>query len=331
LPERRIKKRAATAPTGQAARALSTSARAAASLDVEGDRIALVMGAGGPVGHAFHAGVLRALAAWGWDPRAADLVVGTSAGAVAGALLRAGLSGDELFALASADGRSPLAALGAQASLFPAVTGVRRWRPASTRYLVRAIRRPWSARPGRLVSALLPEGVADNLALGEAIAQLHPARWPARPLWVTTVSLEDGARVAFGRADAPEVDLGTAVRCSAAVPWLFRPISLGPKRYVDGGMASPTHLDLLDGAEPRLVIVSSPLSRYLPLKLLLRAELARLDCEVLRFEPDDEVAACMRWNPMNPSAAAAVAEAAYRAACRRLERASTPVRVLLGG
>jgi len=44
-------------------------------------RIGLVLGAGGIVGHAFHAGVLGALAeVTGWDPRAAEVVVGTSAG-----------------------------------------------------------------------------------------------------------------------------------------------------------------------------------------------------------------------------------------------------------
>ena len=54
--------------------------------------IALVLGAGGTVGHAFHAGVLTALAeVCGWDARRADVVVGTSAGSVVAALLRAGM------------------------------------------------------------------------------------------------------------------------------------------------------------------------------------------------------------------------------------------------
>ena len=44
-------------------------------------RVGLVLGAGGATGHAFHAGVLSALAEeTGWDPRAADIIVGTSAG-----------------------------------------------------------------------------------------------------------------------------------------------------------------------------------------------------------------------------------------------------------
>src|SRR6266536_4643810 len=61
--------------------------------------VGLVLGAGGVVGHAFHAGVLRALEeATGWDPRTADVIVGTSAGAYAGAQLRAGLCTADLLA-----------------------------------------------------------------------------------------------------------------------------------------------------------------------------------------------------------------------------------------
>ena len=60
-------------------------------------RIGLVLGAGGAVGHAFHAGVLAGLAEEiGWDARDAEVVVGTSAGSVVGALLRAGLTARDL-------------------------------------------------------------------------------------------------------------------------------------------------------------------------------------------------------------------------------------------
>src|SRR5437016_10752839 len=64
-------------------------------------RIGLVLGAGGAVGHAFHGGVLSALSdATGWDARDAEVIVGTSAGSLVGALLRAGLSGTDLAARA---------------------------------------------------------------------------------------------------------------------------------------------------------------------------------------------------------------------------------------
>src|SRR4051812_50070726 len=64
-------------------------------------RVGLVLGAGGPVGHAFHSGVLAALAEGGWDARDAAVIVGTSIGAVTGALLRAGVSPADLHARAT--------------------------------------------------------------------------------------------------------------------------------------------------------------------------------------------------------------------------------------
>src|SRR6478672_10946248 len=64
-------------------------------------RVGLVLGAGGAVGHAFHAGVLAAIAeATGWDARKAEIVVGTSAGSGLGAFLRAGLAPRDLAARA---------------------------------------------------------------------------------------------------------------------------------------------------------------------------------------------------------------------------------------
>src|SRR5262249_36209204 len=67
----------------------------AADMTVHGERnhphVTLVLGAGGPIGRAFHAGVLGALAeACGWDARSADLLVGTSAGGQDGGLPPAG-------------------------------------------------------------------------------------------------------------------------------------------------------------------------------------------------------------------------------------------------
>ena len=67
-------------------------------------RIGLVLGAGGEVGYAFHAGVLAALAdVSGWDARSAEVIVGTSAGSIAGAVLRAGCSPADLAARVTGD------------------------------------------------------------------------------------------------------------------------------------------------------------------------------------------------------------------------------------
>ena len=59
-------------------------------------RVGLVLGAAGA---ADHAGALLALQQdTGWDPRTADVVVGTSTGSIVASLLRVGLSTDDLAA-----------------------------------------------------------------------------------------------------------------------------------------------------------------------------------------------------------------------------------------
>src|ERR1700683_505765 len=70
--------------------------------------IGLVLGAGGVVGQAYHAGVLAALEETkGWDPRHASVIVGTSAGSVTARLLRVGVSASDLAASATGETLSP--------------------------------------------------------------------------------------------------------------------------------------------------------------------------------------------------------------------------------
>lgn len=265
----------------------------------------LVLGAGGAVGRAFHAGVLRALAErYRWDARSADLIIGTSAGAQIGALLRSGWTAEQLFH---------------RASSMPRQARARRsfW-PASPAYLRRVARQPWRARLGPLVAALLPEGPSVDDRLGAGFSANKP--WPARPLWIPAIHLDSGERVVFGRAGAPAVGVTTAVCCSSAVPGLSRPMRVAGERYVDGGLTSATNADLAGQAKPRVVVVLSPLSRFVVLRRMLRRELhalARDGIEIVLFEPGREIAAAMGWNPMSPRRAPAVAQLAYRATLDR--------------
>src|SRR6476660_3752057 len=113
-------------------------------------RTGLVLGAGGTVGHAYHAGVLAALADCGWDAREAGLIVGTSIGAVTGALLRAGLAPADLYARVvgeplSAEGRAFLDKVHGwweySCDMPRGRTPV--GRPASLGILAHLARRPW--------------------------------------------------------------------------------------------------------------------------------------------------------------------------------------------
>ena len=69
-----------------------------------------------------------------------------------------------------------------------------------------------------------------------------------------------GRRVAFGRHDAPHAELADAVAASCAIPGFYRPVDIGGRRYVDGGVWSPSNLDILRNAGLDLVICLNPTS-----------------------------------------------------------------------
>ncbi|MBK8937001.1 MAG: patatin-like phospholipase family protein [Polyangiaceae bacterium] len=291
-------------------------------------RIGLVLGAGGPVGHAFHAGVLQALHdEVCWDPREADVVVGTSAGAQVGALLRAGMSGAALAARASGHALDDEAHAIAQHWVRPCAKTPdpslpKTSMPASFRFFLNALTKPQHWRPGRVVSALLPPGRVRLDPMAEGLRRMFGEAWPERDLWITSVHLDTGQRVAFGAPGAPSIDVGTAVTCSGAVPGVHAPVQWDGCRYVDGGMASATHLDLLTARDLDLVIVSSPLSMYAPMRALLRREVKALErcVPVISVEPDAEALEAMGRNPMDTARALGVAKAARETTAALLAR-----------
>jgi NTE family protein len=60
---------------------------------------------------------------------------------------------------------------------------------------------------------------------------------------VTAVDLRSGRRVVFGAPGAPAARVADAVLASCAVPWVFRPVTIGGREYVDGGAWSAANLD----------------------------------------------------------------------------------------
>lgn len=273
-------------------------------------RFGVVLGAGGGTGRAFHAGVLAALDdVLGIDARDARVIVGTSAGAVDAALLRAGISPGDLFLHTTKRDCSP-----AGAALFalmpewaePEEAGPEvGWRPASPARLTALARRPWAARPrsfGTVVAAMMRRGRRPTDVLERSVAALHPRVWPDAQLWLCTVRLHEGSRVIFGRdADAPRTSVARAVAASCAVASYFEPVEIGGQAFVDGGMYSPSNADLLAGEDLDFVVVSSaqsiaPQSPHrspdawlrASCRMLLRHEVARVErsgCPVLLLEP----------------------------------------------
>lgn len=299
-------------------------------LDLRGSDTAIVLGAGGQVGHAFHAGVLAALHDHaGFDARTARLIVGTSAGAGIGALLRASLGGVELLARVLGHPLPEWAQSVASCFRRPdhrtPEPRERRYRPAAPHYLWHAARRPWSVRAGSLAAALLPAGrvALDDYASG--LRQMFAAPWPEsdeHELWIPAMRLRDGKVVVFGHPEGPRVDVGTAVACSSAVPSVCAPVVVDGEAYVDGGLISALNLRCVEShLHIKTVIVSSPLSRMPLMSRWMRAEARRLrshGIDVIAIEPGASVVGAMGWNPFSVERAPAVALAAYEEMQRRI-------------
>ena len=303
-------------------------------------RVALVLGAGGVAGGAFHAGVLAALSeAADWDPRSASVIVGTSAGSITGASLRAGVSAPDL--LARAQDRPP----GPPPVLRPARAPRAPVDLAAT--LGRAARRPLAARPWALLAALLPEGSVSTTMISEAIGELFPDAWPSEALWICAVRQKDGRRVTFGQT-GPHPPLPDAVAASCAIPGFFRPVVIDGVAHIDGGVHSPTNADLvLEAGAVDLVVVSSPMSRegrrprLSPDQAIRTWSSALLDAEVLRLrrrripvitmQPDAAVLAEMGLNAMDPATRSAIAAQALASARHRLRSARLAERLAVLG
>jgi NTE family protein len=236
----------------------------------------VVLGGGGVLGGAWMAGVLSGLEdAAGFDLRRCEYFVGTSAGAILAALLAAGRrperprqprgAGADLDAQAL---ESPAGArVPGRASEGPIALDSRLARRAGAWAL--ALGSPLapaalglSAPGGALLRAALlrvvPEAWA-SLAQVRELVQRSEARFDGR-LRVVAVDRRSGRRVVFGRPGAPRAAVGAAVEASCAIPGAYRPVIIGAREYVDGGVWSPTNLDVAPAGRESQVLCLAPIA-----------------------------------------------------------------------
>lgn len=225
--------------------------------------VALVMGSGGIVGGAFHAGVLKALEdVWGIDARDVDLIVGTSAGSISGALVAAGLSPSDLFRREtrqplSPDGERLLGAARAQRGPKRQATASF-GAPMAPHVWMLAAAMPGRVAPGTALASLLPRGAVPTSHVADMVRGLFDGDWPTGVrLRVPVVDLDAGQRVVFD-ADGPATP-AQAVAASCAVPAVFEPVEIDGVAYIDAGVHSSDNLDVLRGESYDLVVVSSPM------------------------------------------------------------------------
>lgn len=162
----------------------------------------MALGGGSARGYA-HLGALAALEGAGFAP---DVIVGTSFGAVIGALYATGRELEALIAQAGATRRR---------DVLPYIADFGLHRAA-------------------LFSGEKLEEYFDRLLEGRTFADLK------RKLVVVTTDIDAGEEVLV-----EEGSLARALRASASIPGLFAPATIGGRRLVDGGIGSPVPISTL--------------------------------------------------------------------------------------
>jgi NTE family protein len=259
-------------------------------------RRALVLAGGGIAGIAWETGILRGIA--DESPPAArllldsDVLLGTSAGSAVAAQIGSGSTLEELF------GRQ-VAESSAEIDSGVAVDDI-------IELFLTALAEPYDGALDRtrlqmqrigavaLAAETVPEPVRRRV-----IAQRLPAHdWPDRVLRLTAIDVASGELVVFDRES--DVELVDAVAASCAVPGAWPPVTIGARRYMDGGVASPVNLPVAADCGAAVVLVPSGVDAPLPFGNGPAAEIAAFAGATFAVFADDDSLAAFGPNPLDP-------------------------------
>jgi NTE family protein len=254
---------------------------------------ALVLAGGGLAGIAWETGILRGIA--DASPATAkalldsDVLVGTSAGSTVAAQLGSGLGLDALFDRQTAP---------SSAELNPNVGA-----EEITELFVTAMMEPNTTTAEKLQKigavALSTATVAEPVRR-EVIAQRLPSHdWPQQVLRISAIDTATGELVAFDRASG--VGLVDAVAASCAVPGVWPPVTIGDRRYMDGGVGSSVNLALAADCDVAVVLVPSGRSTPSPFGGGAVDEVAAFGGSAFGVFADDDALAAFGANPLDPA------------------------------
>jgi NTE family protein len=259
-------------------------------------RRALVLAGGGIAGIAWETGVLRGIA--DEAPAAArllldsDVLLGTSAGSAVAAQIGSGCPLEALFDRQVAESSAELDSgvdVDDIAEVFLTALG----RPYDE---TRDKTRQQMQRIGAvaLATKTVPEPVRRQV-----IAQRLPSHdWPDRVLRLTAIDVTTGELVVFDRESG--VGLVDAVAASCAVPGAWPPVTIGGRRYMDGGVASPVNLGVAGDCDAAVVLVPSGADAPAPFGDGPAAEIAAFAGTTFAAFADADSLAAFGPNPLDP-------------------------------
>jgi NTE family protein len=265
---------------------------------------ALVLAGGGVAGIAWMLGMIDGLRRRDVDLAAADLIVGTSAGACVGAAVATGALEQAVELQRRADTSEIVVPFDA-ATYFATVSRLEADAPDPRTGLLR-------------IASMDPLGptVSEAERRGVIAARLPVHDWPRKRLLVTAIDAQDGELVTFDRESG--VDLVDAVTASCALPGVWPTAALDGRRYVDGGIRSPTNADLAAGHDFVVIVVPIPLIDYF--RERLARETALLSSSDIHVIAADEASlAAIGPNAMHPARRGVALDAGLEQAEREVD------------
>ena len=218
-----------------------------------------------------------------------DVLVGTSAGSTVAAQLGSGLGLDALFDRQTA---TPTAELNPGVG----VDEIAEW-------FVTAMLTPNTTTAEKLqkIGAIaLSTATVTEAVRRDVIAQRLPSHdWPDRVLRISAIDTETGELVTFDRHSG--VGLVDAVAASCAVPAVWPPVTIGDRRYMDGGVGSSVNMDLANDCDVAVVLVPSGRSAPSPFGGGAAEEVEALGGSAFGVFADDTSLAAFGPNPLDPA------------------------------
>ena len=208
---------------------------------------AVVLGAGGHAASSWEIGFVAGMADCGIDVRAAELLVGTSAGARVAVQLSSAIPLEDLIRQQTDPEH--------QMSEVPQGIDWKKWR-IEIEHLKQDGDNPAEIlrRIGSMVSQ---KPWASSLDRRRFIASQLPLRtWPQRKLSIVAVEVESGERRVFDSTSG--IELIDAVMASGALPGIWPPIPFRRRSYFDGGLYSTDNASVAVGFKRVLVLTLRP-------------------------------------------------------------------------
>ena len=235
---------------------------------------ALVLAGGGLTGAVYEIGALRAIddLLVNHTVNDFDIYVGTSAGSIVGSLLANGMLPSEI-----------MGALAGESSEVRPLWAGDLFTPNYGEFFTRVWRLPRTFRNAlshyaRHVSDMnlwdfiwtfieaLPTGLYNGMALENYMRSIlgrpgyfNDFRALTHQLYIIATDLDTGQRVVFGNNEHSHVPISLAVAASSAVPLLYKPVRIGQRDFIDGGMRGTASIDLAIENGAKLIVCINPL------------------------------------------------------------------------